>query len=582
MRIRDVLGICIAVLDKRARRTAIVFAAGSALLGVFDLVGVLAIGLLIQRALLGEGAASSAAPDVVSGASLVVLGFGGGAVLVAKSVLSIVLTRLIGGWAARQEYRASDQLFNRLLTSPLGRMERLGVHAAARGVILGGRLVGQALAAFLALIGDVAVLVMLVLLLFVADPLVASASMVFFGSVLGLGARWSARRISVTAQAAAEAEKGVTAEIDFAVALGRDVRLRTLDGYLRGRFAQHAERYAISYARQFELFQFPRFYLEVSMVLGLAIVSVLAISVAGPERGMGLIGLFLVAATRLVPALVRLQGSISFLNMSAGWIPLRREVVDLGDVSPTEPGTAADPAGEDSTIFVARDVHLGYGDEGGDALCGVDLRLASGDRVAFVGASGSGKSTMLDVVSGLRSPGDGSHRGSGVIVRRSAVTAYVPQAVAVFSGTIAENIAMTSADAIDGDRLWQALRDAQLADHVGALPEGVDSPVLGAFGLSGGQRQRLGLARALYTGADLLILDEPTSALDNSTESRVMDAVLALPRSVSVVVAAHRLNSIRAVDRVYLFDRGKVVDSGSYAEVIGRNSAFFSGLSTVS
>jgi ATP-binding cassette, subfamily B, bacterial PglK len=211
------------------------------------------------------------------------------------------------------------------------------------------------------------------------------------------------------------------------------------------------------------------------------------------------------------------------------------------------------------------------------ALNGITFTLPAGGALAVVGPSGGGKSTLADAILGVVLPSTGTVRIGGLspghVVRRyPGLVAYVPQSVALVSGSVRDNVALgLRQDQIDDDRIWAALKRAHLADYLADAREGLDTAV-GERGvqLSGGQRQRLGIARALYTDPRLLVMDEATSALDAEIENLVTQTIEELGSEVTTITIAHRLATIRRADSVIYLDRGRLLAQGTFEEV--RNS----------
>jgi ATP-binding cassette, subfamily B, bacterial PglK len=223
-----------------------------------------------------------------------------------------------------------------------------------------------------------------------------------------------------------------------------------------------------------------------------------------------------------------------------------------------------------------------YSPEGPWILRGIDLEIRKGSRVGFVGKTGGGKSTLVDLVMGLLEPVEGrilidSEPVVGVSARAWRLTvAHVPQAIFLSDTSVAENIAFgVLPEFIDMDRVRQVAKIAHVADFIETLPEGYLSKV-GERGvrLSGGQRQRLGIARALYKQAQVLVFDEATSALDNNTERELMQAINGLSKELTVLMIAHRLSTLENCDQIVVLDNGCIAGVGTYAELLANNEIF--------
>ena len=218
-----------------------------------------------------------------------------------------------------------------------------------------------------------------------------------------------------------------------------------------------------------------------------------------------------------------------------------------------------------------------YAISDGPAIHNATFKIEPGEQVALIGPSGAGKSTIADLMCGVLTPLNGTIEVLqqdllSTPKSRNSVS-YVPQKPGVVTGTVADNVALGfEPGEFDESRVWDALESANLKQVIEALPKGIYSD-LGNYqdGLSGGQIQRLGLARALYSNPGLLVMDEATSALDAQSEAEIARALNQMRGKVTVVLIAHRLNTVQHADKVFLIDQGKVLDSGTFKELLGRN-----------
>lgn len=226
-------------------------------------------------------------------------------------------------------------------------------------------------------------------------------------------------------------------------------------------------------------------------------------------------------------------------------------------------------------------VTLAYPNAHNKALDGVSFSIERGTTVAFVGPTGAGKTTAVDILLGLIRPTSGAVRIDDEAIteqepRWQSRLGYVPQFIYLADLTIRENIAFgLPSELVDDAKIWKALEFSAIDDFVRQLPEGINTRV-GERGvmLSGGQRQRIGIARALYFDPELLVMDEATSALDSETESRIAEATQRLHGEVTMVLIAHRLTTVRHADQIILFDEGKIADQGSFEELVERSALF--------
>jgi len=316
------------------------------------------------------------------------------------------------------------------------------------------------------------------------------------------------------------------------------------------------------------------------MVLIAALSYVLSRQVGGIATALPVLGALALGAQRLLPALQQIYGA--WVGIAGNHASLADTIALLDQPLPAEllQPTPAPLLFQNVIRFDA--VSFRYTGDGPWVLDGLNLTIPRGARVGFVGSTGSGKSTTLDLLMGLLIPTEGEFLVDGQPISGNRARAWqqtiahVPQSIYLADTTLAENIAFgVPPDAIDLDRVRQAARQAQIADFIESSPEGYQAYV-GERGirLSGGQRQRIGIARALYKQASVLVFDEATSALDNATEQSVMDAIEGLSSDLTILLIAHRLTTLRRCDTIVELEHGRVVAQGTYEQLLKVSPSF--------
>ena len=334
--------------------------------------------------------------------------------------------------------------------------------------------------------------------------------------------------------------------------------------------------------------QVPRYLIEgfaVVLIVGLALS--LALRGQGIEQQLPLLGTLALGAYRLLQPLQQCFAALSSLQANQASLerlqPFLQGHPSAGfqSTSPLPPLPAAIAA---APLLQLQQLSFRYSPEGPWVLRDLDLAIQPGERIAFVGSTGSGKSTTSDLILGLLAPTQGRllvygqdlHATPGLVAAWQQRVAHVPQSIYLSDASFAANIAFGVPEAqIDQRRVRQAAEQAQIAELIESSSEAY-ATVVGERGvrLSGGQRQRIGLARALYKQAELLVLDEATSALDNRTEAEVMEAIESLDRQITVILIAHRLSTVQLCDRILLLEQGRIAGFGTYAELLSGNGAF--------
>jgi len=355
----------------------------------------------------------------------------------------------------------------------------------------------------------------------------------------------------------------------------KDVKILGLERATETEHRDLNTRYANAIASFYVYQTLPRTIIELLVMIGLVGVSAFIV-VAGYDvkAAAPVIGLLAVAAWRTVPSYGRIVAAYSTYNYYKTSLAVVRRLHEDLDRRQVLPRNEPRPF---KRLLEIEDLCFSHGAK--RVLDGMSLSVRKGQSVGIVGLSGSGKTTFLDVLAGLRRADEGRFvldgqpfdpYGTDTLRRHFG---YVPQNVTLVDDTIAFNIAFERTP--DLERLRQAVRVARIEDFIASLPSGFDTQV-GENGVrvSGGQKQRIGIARALYRDPELLIFDEATSSLDNVTERELNGEIAALSGTKTLIIVAHRLSTVERCDEIHVLDQGRVVASGTHAELLRSSPAY--------
>ncbi|MBX3333721.1 MAG: ABC transporter ATP-binding protein [Nitrospira sp.] len=428
---------------------------------------------------------------------------------------------------------------------------------------------------------------MLLLVMWV-DPWLAVLSGAMIGIVYAIVFVVVRQKMSEVGRASKQANRErfrIAAEILHGIKelkiLGRD------EGY-RGRFIRHSALYAANQWLSSAMSSISRYVIE-SIAFGSVIVLVLYLLATHQDfkDALPIMTLYALAAYRLLPAFQQIFGSATQVRFNMGsmeaveeQLNIRDKVLDANLPSRSQREMDVRPLQEQIEL---RNLSFQYPNTAAPHINHLNLTIPRNTTVAIVGSTGAGKTTLIDIILGLLEPHNGALLVDGIRITSRNVTSwqkqlgYVPQHIYLADDTIAANIAFGVApEDQDLDRVRHAAQIAHIHEFVlGELPDGYNT-IVGERGvrLSGGQRQRIGIARALYSDPDILVLDEATNALDTITESIVTDAIREMSHTKTIIVIAHRLNTVQQADIIYMLENGCITDQGIYQELLATNERF--------
>ena len=584
------------LLDKKDRFKLFLVLIINTFLAFLDLFGVALIG--ITSAILIRGLQGLAAGDQVANflellnldglpqRSLLIL-LGGTAIFffILKTILSVYFLRRTLRYMSIRNAQISSSLVSKMLNRPVEKIFSKPIQHQIYNVTGGvERLVGGAVTSLVVIASDLVLLIVILVGLMLVDPITSVGTFVIFTGIAFLLYFLLHKRVAILNTKSAyqtiyfdqKVSEGINSFRDLFIKGGREFyvnEIRKTKMQLAGydaeiKFIPNISKYTI----------------EISVILGIAVIAGIQFYIFDSNRAIAVISVFLAASTRIAPAIIRLQQNVITVKSSLSAAKPTFELIDeLNGVEELE--RIETVISTNHTDFSPRvklsNLKFTYSDAVENTIQDISLEISEGKFIAFVGPSGGGKSTLIDLILGLLAPSSGSITISGLtpvdaIKRWPGSIGYVPQDVFIENSTVKENICLGfNPESVSDDLVWQALQLADLSDFVKGL-EGQLSYRISDAGknLSGGQRQRLGIARALLTKPKIVIFDEATSALDAETENRVSESILKLTGECTVIFIAHRLSVVRSADMIYYIDKGKIISQGTFEELRSINTDF--------
>lgn len=579
----------VGILSKSDKRKLASITIIQVLLGVMDLLGVMAIGLLgtlsitgIQSNTPGDKVSSILAMIGLSNSSFQtqasVIGLAAVSLLISRTVLSILFTRRILYFMSYRGAAISASLVSRFLAQPLLVVQRWSIQEALFAVTRGVEVIAlEVLALSVVLIADIALLIILIIGLFVVDPLTSIGTIFIFGSIALILYKLMHQRAGKIGVKSSELSIKSSEKISEVFSSYRESIVRNRRDFYAREIAKTRFEFADTRAEIGFMPYISKYVIETTVIVGAVLIGAVQFLMQDAAHAVATLAIFVAAGSRIAPAVLRIQQGSVMMKGSLGMAQPTLDLIEFLGKNPIlenlddEVYTKHDGFEPDLKVS---NVSITYPDKSDKALINVSLKSEAGAVIAIVGPSGAGKTTLVDVILGVLEPDTGFVHISGVtpleaISRWPGAIAYVPQDVLVANGTIRENIALGyPLEAATDELINDAIRIASLSDFVASLSDGLDTN-LGERGakISGGQRQRIGIARALFTKPKLLVLDEATSALDGGTEESISADIQKLKGSTTVVLIAHRLSTVRDADLVLYMDKGEIVARGTFEEV---------------
>jgi ABC-type multidrug transport system fused ATPase/permease subunit len=577
------------ILDGQDRRKLIWIMVIQTGLGFLDLIGVVLIGGI--GALSVQGIESRGSGNKVGlllrlfsleteplRVQVAVLGITAAVILILKTLASIYFTRKIYFFLAHKGAKISANLIGKILSQDLVKLEERTsqeiLFITSEGV---KNITVGILATCMNMVSDVSTLIVLSLGLLVIDPYIALATLLLFsvtGYFLYSKLQNRSRQIGLEINKLSVESNQKVIEVlnsyrELVVHQRRSFYSKQI-GTLRYKLG------SVTAEINFQPY-ISKYAIESITVIGILVLAGFEFASKNAVHAVATLAVFMAASSRIAPAALRIQQGLLMVRNSSGTAESTFELVtelkerDVKTDGEFEPDFTYQ--GFVPNIELTQ-VNFRYPDREEYILKNINLQIEPGSRVAIVGPSGAGKTTLVDLILGILQPESGTVSVSNrypteVSENWPGSISYVPQNIFISTGTIRENISLGYPQEIATDeRIWKALELAGLSGVVAALPKKLDS-LTGEQGskLSGGQRQRVGIARALFTSPKLLVLDEATSSLDGQTELNISSAISNLSEDVTILMIAHRLSTVRNANQVIYIENGEIRARGTFEEV---------------
>ncbi len=547
-----------------------------------DVIAMSLLALIIGPAVTG-GQLSLPLIGAVSAETLPWIALGACGLIILKSVLSVTLHWFATRRFATYELEIGDRMFKAYINSSWEERSKRSVAEITR-IADGG--IANTMAGFLLPLMRVPSMiftfVLIIVVLLVADPLTAVIAFVYLAIVAFIVHQVVTKRSLEAAQ--------VNLTYSYRVAILMTEMMEALKELsLRNRLSEVSDLVTANRSRSVRarangsfLGIIPGFAFEAALIGGVILIGAFAFAQGGVAGALSSVALFAATGFRLIPAITGIQGGI--VQAIASTPPAIDVIGDLTsaekDMTDSQPPADTAVLADSPRELRLTDVRFRYPNAEDDVIRGMSLDIPLGSSLGIVGPSGAGKSTLIDLLLGLSQTSRGAITIDGaplnsVLTQWRGRVGYVPQRVALFDGTIAQNVALTWSDDVDEEKVLHALERAQLGPLIRSRAGGIHERI-GERGvsLSGGQQQRLGIARALYTDPLVLVLDEATSSLDTKTEDEVTKSIRALQGEVTLISVAHRLSTIKDYDRICYVEDGVIAASGKFLEVAATLPAF--------
>lgn len=502
-----------------------------------------------------------------------------------STILSVITIRSLSFFAARTGAEIGDTLYSSYLKKDYLFYTKINSSELVKQIATEvSRVTDNILQPFVQINARLLAVSFISILIFLYDPIISLSGLLVFVFVYCMLFIFVRKKLLINGVNISKVSKKRFVLMNEGFGSIKDVIILNRQEDFVKQFKESGVVFSEAYGSSNTLYNVPRYIMEFIMYSGMVIliISLLYFSNGDMTKTISTLAVFGVAAFKLLPSFQQIYSSLAQIrsNLSA-LSEIKRDVIEARKQNKHIDFKNSCVEYGNNDLFL-ENISFKYPGKKINTINEVNIKIPRQGMVGLVGSSGAGKSTLLDILLGLLKPSSGSFLCGNNEVDFDSIKqwqkriGYVPQSIFLKDGNIIENIAFgLPENQIDMEKINRAIDLAQLNEWIQGLPNGMLTEI-GEKGvqISGGQKQRIGIARALYSDIDYLFFDEATSALDGKTEALIMNAIEKLSESKTIVMIAHRLNTVKNCDIIYMLDHGNVVDSGNFDYLIENNSKF--------
>jgi ATP-binding cassette subfamily C protein len=518
---------------------------------------------------------------------LVYVGIGMLFVYILKNIYLLFQVYYQNKFIYKQQARISVKLLDSYLRSPYAFHLQRNTAELLRNITSStDAIFGNGVNPVVSIMSEMFVIAAISVLLLTAEPVVTICALLIVGGLIYLFVRIVRNKLGYYGQRIQDLSKKIILWTNQSIGGVKEIKVIGRESFFSETFSEYRFDYANNLVSVATIQRVPRLCLEVILIGGILLITIILLTRGGSAGNLiPIVGLFAMASTRLMPSVNQVASSLNSLKFGKAAIDdiysdvksFERQRIQDGNIDIENHLSLSKEIRLENITFI-------YPCSETPVLQNINISIRKGSSVAFVGPTGAGKTTIIDIILGLLKPTEGKikiddkdiHSNNKLLDCWQRDIGYIPQDIYLIDDTLRRNIAFGMADEdMNKSRIKEVIKQAHLDDFIKMLPEGLDT-IIGERGvrLSGGQCQRIGIARALYHNPKILVMDEATSSLDNQTESEISKAIDEMSGEKTVIIIAHRLSTVKKCDTLFFIKEGKLLDCGKLEELLERNEDF--------